>query len=347
MGSDPIAIVGAGAVCSVGLDAFSAFAAIRAGTAGFAELDVADRGGEWIRGGRVPVDADVSGTARRLHLLAMAVQQCLQGAEVPLGRVAVILCAADNATPADVAAFVAVGDAEVARHVPRRSASHDASVSGGKAGIVPAVSCARQLLVHGRCDQVLVMAVDSLLSKRLLAALEREGRLLTSRNSDGFLPGEAAAAILLSRSAPAGGNEAIVCCGLGMSVDVSTVRNDVPLRADGLSQAIKGALEEADCALDDVDLRIADISGEQYFFKEAALSLTRLLRRRREQFALWAPADCIGEVGAAIGPFLLALAKSSVSGGYSPGPAILCHFSDDQGLRGAIVLRGNLREGSS
>ena len=69
-------------------------------------------------------------------------------------------------------------------------------------------------------------------------------------------------------------------------------------------QAFRAALEDAGCTLGDLDFRITDVSGEQYMFKEAALAMTRLLRKRKEEFDIWHPADCIGETGAAIGPVI-------------------------------------------
>ena len=72
-------------------------------------------------------------------------------------------------------------------------------------------------------------------------------------------------------------------------------------------QAIRAALIEAGVALKDCDYRIADVNGEQFRFKEAALAITRLLRDTKVLFSLWHPADCIGEVGAATLPAMLAM----------------------------------------
>jgi 3-oxoacyl-[acyl-carrier-protein] synthase-1 len=47
----------------------------------------------------------------------------------------------------------------------------------------------------------------------------------------------------------------------------------------------------------DFDYRIADISGEQYYFKEAALALARTLRRRKPEFDLWHPANMLEKPG--------------------------------------------------
>ena len=88
-----------------------------------------------------------------------------------------------------------------------------------------------------------------------------------------------------------------------------------------------------------MDFRITDISGEQYGFKEASLALSRLLRVRKEEFDIWHPADCIGEVGAAALPCMLGVALFAARKGYAPGPAILCHLGNDDGKRAALVVR--------
>lgn len=88
----------------------------------------------------------------------------------------------------------------------------------------------------------------------------------------------------------------------------------------------------------DLHYRITDISGEQYGFKEASLALTRILRDRKEEFDIWHPADCIGEVGAAIGPVVLAVLHAAMQKGYSPGKSALAHLANDQGKRAAMTV---------
>jgi 3-oxoacyl-[acyl-carrier-protein] synthase-1 len=109
--------------------------------------------------------------------------------------------------------------------------------------------------------------------------------------------------------------------GLGFAREPSPLGSGKPLRADGLLQAIRAALDEAAIALKDCDHRIADVNGEQYRFKEATLAVTRLLRDRKVPFSLWHPADCIGEVGAATLPAMLAMVFA--------GPAARLHTRSD------------------
>jgi 3-oxoacyl-[acyl-carrier-protein] synthase-1 len=165
---------------------------------------------------------------------------------------------------------------------------------------------------------------------------EEGERLLTANNSNGFMPGEAASGLLV---APPTSGARLTIAGLGFATEKANIEQDEPLRGDGLSQAIVQALGEAGCEMHDIDFRITDISGEQYYFKEAALALSRVLRRRKEEFDIWHPAECIGECGCAVGPAMIAVAEASARKAYAPGPTMLVHAANDAGQRAAIVTR--------
>ena len=122
-------------------------------------------------------------------------------------------------------------------------------------------------------------------------------------------------------------------------MEPAAIGTELPLRAEGLTTAIKNALTDAGCELHELDFRITDLSGEQYYFKEAALALGRIVRVHKEEFDVWHPAECIGEVGAVAGLAALVLAHSACRKGYAPGPGILCHAANDSGERAAAVLR--------
>ena len=173
----------------------------------------------------------------------------------------------------------------------------------------------------------------------LLPSSESRRRLLTSGNSNGFVPGEAAGAILVSSDQGATPRPQLHCTGLGFAREAATVDGEEPLRGEGLTAAIRGALADAGCEMHDLDFRITDNSGEQYYFKEASLALSRTLRRRKERFDIWHPAECVGEVGAASGFAAVAVALVACRKAYAAGPNILFHCGTDSGRRAAAVLR--------
>ena len=88
------------------------------------------------------------------------------------------------------------------------------------------------------------------------------------------------------------------------------------------------------------DYRLADLSGEQYWFKEAAYALTKVMRVMKRSQELWHPADCIGEVGAAGMPSLLGVALMAARKQYATGPLILAQAANDDGRRAVLVLDG-------
>jgi len=271
-------------------------------------------------------------------MAAMMIEECLL--EVPRehwARIPLLLCVAERTRPgrldgledqllADVRELL--GGAEFA--VTSEAVPH------GRVSVAVALLQARKLIYEAGSEAVLIVATDSLLVGATLNAFEAQQRLLTTGNSNGFIPGEGASAVLVSRSAT---GSHLSIDGLGFATEQASVEKTDPLRADGLSRAIFSALDEARCQMHDMSFRLTDISGEQYYFKEAALALARTLRRRKEEFDLWHPAESIGEVGSAIGPSLLAVAEAAARKRYAPGPAVLFHASNDEGQRAAMVGR--------
>jgi 3-oxoacyl-[acyl-carrier-protein] synthase-1 len=183
----------------------------------------------------------------------------------------------------------------------------------------------------------LIAAADSLLLWPTLSEYYEQRRLLVPGNSNGFVPGEAAGALMVS-SRPGTGPQ-LFCTGLGFSQEQATILSDAPLRGDGLAAAIKQALADAGRAMHDLDFRITDTTGEHYYFKEAALALSRVLRQRKETFDIWHPTDCVGETGAAVGVAALAVALAACRKGYAIGPNILLHLGNDAGQRAAAILQ--------
>ena len=127
--------------------------------------------------------------------------------------------------------------------------------------------------------------------------------------------------------------------GIGFGKEPAPILSEEPLRADGLVRAVKMALASAGIDMGDIDFRISDVNGEQYGFKEATLALSRILRKRKESFDIWHPAECVGEVGAAVVPIVLGVAWAAFRKKYSPGNNLLCHFGNDDGDRGAMILQ--------
>ncbi len=337
MTTQPLAIVGSGMVTGVGLTAPASCAAIRCGIDNFQETRFMDTGGEWIIGSSVPLEQPWHGITKLTKMLVGALQEC--AASDPMlcfEQVPILLCLAEEGRPGrphDLSNQVLI---ETQKELGIRFHEKSGSIAQGRVSIAVAMKHARKLIYEDRLTQVIIAGVDSLLVGPTLSSFEERERLLTSLNSNGFIPGEAAAAVLVQSTH---GQAGLTCMGLGFGTENATVyAEDIPLRADGLVAAIRGALCEAGCDMGATDFRITDVSGEQYCFKEAALALTRILRQRKEEFDIWHPADCIGEVGAAIGPAMLAVFLAASQKNYSPGKSAIAHLGSDGGKRAAMVL---------
>lgn len=342
MSAAPLGILGAGMVTSVGFTAAASCAAIRAGIDNFTETRFINQSGEWILGSAVPLDEPLRDRATLLRLLTGAVRDCLQGAgDAPVAEMPVLLCTAEPDRPG-----VVDGDAlrlfhEVQGELGVRFHEKSRIISEGRISGVRALAYARHLVYEQNFFHVLVAGVDSYLTAATLRSFEDRYRLLTAGNSDGFIPGEAGAAVLVGRPA-AKGVGGVACLGLGFGHEAAGVESEEPLRADGLVQAINAAFADAELGMDDMDFRLTDNAGEQYYFKEGTLAVARAFGELKSEFDIWHPADCIGEVAAAALPCMLGVACAAAEKGYAPGNTILCHLGNDDGARAALVLRSNV-----
>ena len=294
--------------------------------------------GEWLTGCEVPFEQGWRGREKLLQMVVPAIQECLTLiGNTSVQQVPLLLCVAEPERPGRFADLDDGFLSDVQARLGRAFHADSAIFSRGRIGPVEAISRA-DILISASRPYCIVAAVDTLLTASTLSYYHEKRRLLTSENSNGFIPGEAGAAVLLARA-----NEQLLpqlcCVGLGTGIEKATVEAEEPLRADGMTQAIKAALADGQCTYSDLHYRITDISGEQYGFKEAALALARTIRERKDEFGIWNPADCIGQPGAAIVPVALGVALAAARKGYAPGPGVLCHFAADGGDRAALILR--------
>jgi 3-oxoacyl-[acyl-carrier-protein] synthase-1 len=340
MTAPPVTIVGAGMMTGVGLTAPASCAAIRCAIDNFTETRFMARDGEWIIGSTVPLEQPWRGQAKLVKMLAGPVRECLdlipeaKPEDIPL-----LVCVAERDRPGRLDGLDNSLFFELQRELGLVFHADSELIAEGRVGGGLALRRARHLLYRPREPHrhVIVSGVDTFLVSPTLAAYDERDRLLTERNSNGFIPGEAGAALLvLAGQAEAPG---LICPGLGFAEEQATIEAEEPLRADGLTRATLAALEEAGLTMVDMDYRITDVNGEEYAFKEADLVVSRLLRRHKERFDIWHPAECIGEVGAAALPCMLAVALDASRKHYAPGPNVFCHIGNDDGRRGALVLR--------
>jgi 3-oxoacyl-[acyl-carrier-protein] synthase-1 len=334
----PIAIQSTGLVTSIGLTTAATCAALRASVTNPTRTRFMGVDGEWIMAHQIPVDEPATGVSRLVRMASLAIGECLESSglgafeDIPL-----LLCVAESDRPGRLGGLDRQLFTDL-QNVLRLNfhTQHSAVLAMGRPSALLALAQGRKLIHDHGLPHVLIAATDSLLVWEPLTAYGDHGRLLATHNSNGFIPGEAAVALLLGR--PKGEPGELLCLGVGSAAEPAPLRSGEPLRADGLTAAITHALMESGCELHDLDFRITDISGEQYFFKEASLALARSLRKPRNEFDLWHPAEGIGETGAGAGPAMIATALTACRKGYARGPRVLLHGSADATVRVAAVV---------
>lgn len=325
-------------VCPVGYTAASSAAALRARISVFEELDYRDRNGEPIRGAVVEaLPRDVRGRDRLAGLAKLAIEQ-IDPAYVPLlpwGEMPLLLCTRNTETPGARLNGILAG----------LSTPQGAPLAGKRSSQVPhsqvsafvAVEQARMLLDEPGIEACLVMAVDSLIDARALAWLDQHLRVKTSETTDGLIPGEAACLVVVSKRPIR--DQHITLRGLGLAMETATAINETPFRADGLSGALRAALNEARIEMHDVAFRLSDVAGESYAFEELVLAQVRNMRKTRPEQPVWHAADCVGDCGAAAGLIQFAWAEQAFSRHYAPGELAALHGSSMAfGGRAAAVV---------
>lgn len=326
-----VAVTACGMSTAIGLSAPASCAALRAGLDNFSETRFVSRDGDWIMGAEVPLPQPWRGTERLVQMLAKALRECFAATEVAPTDIPVLICLAEEGRAGRFRDL----EAKVLRRLPEvlghRLHAGARCYAYGQVGGVVALRDARHLLAAG-ARAVIVAGADTFLVADTLRGLSLEDRLLTESNSNGFIAGEAGAAVLLA------GSGALRLRGIGFGAEEATITSGKPLRADGMTQAMKQALDEAGINYDAISYRIADLAGESYYFREAALAQSRLWRGKRDPEELWHPCEGMGQTGAAVIPICLGVALTAARKDYAPGPVILVHASHDDGRRAAMIL---------
>lgn len=330
----------AGMVTPVGLDTATSCAAMRGRLDGFAETKFA-ADGEWVLGAPIALPRPWTGTKKLLHSAAACVVEILRAHPSAAQSLEIILCLSEDDRPGRP-----IGDPnsfgpqllKVAGVSPRTKVR---VVEHGRPSGFVALERAEKSLLRGKAKHVIIVAVDSYLTTAAVTKYLRAVRILTSNNANGFIPGEAASAILCSLD-----EAGLRYCGGGLAREPAPIYNgqdedglDIPLRADGMTSAYTAALQAAHTSFDSVDYRICDLIGEHYYFKQTTLAAQRLMRERHEVQDIWSPAESIGNVGAAVVPMMIGMALVAGQKGYAFGDPVLIEASSDDGACGAAVFQ--------
>jgi 3-oxoacyl-[acyl-carrier-protein] synthase I len=330
-----LSLLASGMVTPVGYSAPSSCAAMRPALDGVCETRFQIEG-EWVRGGVVRFDDNIHGAEKLLRMTQMSIDECTT--ELPPGDPGdcmLLVCLAERERPGRTGELVQLLTQKL--QLSPRFQAKVTLLESGAAGPVEALEQANSAIRSRLARFCVVAGVDSYLHASTLRAFHSQRRLLTRHNSDGFIPGEAAASILVSELRTQVGTLQLLGAGWGRELALRGA--GIPQRGDGLAAAYQQAMEQAAVGFDQLDYRMSDITGEHFTFKEASLALARTMRIRKIAFDLQHPTQCTGRIGAAGLPLMLGVALASAKKQYAPGPGLLLHVSCDDGRRAAVVAR--------
>lgn len=349
-----LAVIGHGMVSALGNDSISSCAALRAGVSGVRQSILWDpSAGARMNAARPGLHQWWQGSSMLAELVFPAINQCFdevktQKLQIKLTQIPIILVtsAADRPLRDLNLDKQLWNDLAIKLGWPLPPGSQ--VIPGGRTGMVDAFAQAQQILLSDKAPVCIVAGVESFLRQELVNHYLNQNRLLCATNSNGFIPGEAASAVLLSLAQRISSSELIIES-IGKGIEKSGAGGDktVPVNGDGLTNAIKQALTAANVQFNQLNWCLSDSNGERFKFKEYTIAAARLDRpnpsttRVNGQIQLWHPIEYLGEIGAAILPSLLIWAFEAHRRHYAPGTSVLIHAGEDNGTRVALIARFN------
>jgi len=338
-------IVSANAVTSIGYDLETTAAAVRAQISTFGESYMIDKSGNPMVVSCIKqLDENCMGSSRIIELTLAAMQPLVnQLAElsVDMGSFPVKM-----ALPMSRPGIEGLND-EMYKELTLTFGDSDINIywenqSEGHGSVIRCVEDAVEILSTGQAELCLVGGADTYWHYESLEWLDQTRRLRSDSNLDGFVPGEAAAFILLMTT------QCARRLGLNAMAEVASVacgHEPHPLISDGVSigsgltETLQSVLDRIQGGLSMVDWVVSDMNGESYRSMEWSYAWMRTGQHFRNPVELWHPADCYGDVGSASGALLLGITANALAKGYGRGSTALVFTSSEGPLRSAAVLR--------
>jgi 3-oxoacyl-[acyl-carrier-protein] synthase-1 len=329
---------------------------MRAGISGFAEHPfMIDTAGEPMRVAPAPlIEAGTPGVERFSRLLLPALEEALnpldslswQGQRIRIS-IELGLPSGRPGLPPDIIEKLV---AAIADHFPGRFSGTETFPVGHAAGLLALESAVKKLTL-GEEDACLVAGVDSYLFPETLEWLEECDQLHGAgslNNAWGFVPGEAAGALLVIREERArhlGLTSFGQIIRVGIAHERNLINTDSICIGEGLTAAFRLALAAVPVGMK-VNNIFCDMNGEPYRSDEYGFTALRTNEYFDAVGEFTAPADCWGDVGAATGSLCAALAVISHRKGYGKGPLSLVWGSSGGGERAAALIQA-LDKGNS
>lgn len=357
--SEAIAILSAGACTPVGLTLAETAASTRARIARLREIAWRDRRFEPFIVGSVP-DAGLPPLAepllarhlqyreaRMLRLAQVALEDALGTADdlaalgIDAGRPLPLLLALPEhhtTLPIEPQRFVQRLALQTALPLDIKTS---VAVPRGRATALMGLREATARLLRDDAPFVLVGGVDSLVDLYVLGTLDMEQRVRNEVNSDGFTPGEGAAFLLLctAETAQQRGLQPLAwLAGAAAGREPGHLYSEEAYLGEGLAGTFATLLQESPPA-QPIGCVYASFNGERYWAREYGVARLRAAESFDPEHAIEHPAECFGDLGAAHGAVLAAIAADGVAAGHRRSPCLVFASSDHADRAAALIAR--------
>ncbi len=336
-----VEIIAVGMLTPIGANAEMTAASVRSGISTYAASNVLNKQFNPMTLSLIPEDAipaleeeltNQGLTSRQQRMLRLATPALQQLGELLVEPVALMLCGPEKLPNRRSV----VSDRFLKQLVVQTKAPIDLESSyvfpQGRASGFYALEAAMLMLESGRHKQVIIGGVDSFLDLHLLATLDADDRILAERVMDGFAPGEAAAFLLLKL---ADAETAVKIYPPGIADEPGHRYSQEPYKGEGLANAVAEAISNAPAH--SIKTVFASFNGENFNAKEWGVAAIRNQQNLDSDFSIVHPADCYGDLGAATGPVLMALASIGMRKGHYEKPSLVWASSEIE-QRAAVFI---------
>ncbi|MCC6522274.1 MAG: hypothetical protein IT373_06405 [Polyangiaceae bacterium] len=330
-------IVRVGAACPLGLTSLETALCVRASKLEPRPTAFLDKRGRTVGASHARwLDAELAGFDRLVALGARALGEAAGELTEPAP---LVLALPEAPRPDDDGRFghelvAALASASGARLDLERSAV----VRAGSAGFAVALASATALLASG-APAVLVGGLDSYIDPDVIRELDEQCRLHAEGTEDGIVPSEGAGFALLG-TAPSLGR--VARAGAIATLAHVATATEPPAGADdaelavGMTRALQEALG-ARAHQGPIDWVLSDVNGEHHRVREwstAEIRCGEVLAAARHDRLLGE----LGDVGAAAGALLLAIACTYLRVGCAPARSALFVLSSEGPARGVFIV---------
>lgn len=344
--SDPAVLVGFGARTSVGLDLAATDAAVRANlnAFGLSPWLRSKVSGEPLTLARLATLPPGAAALDRMRLAGVAAATEALAARKGLGGpVSVVLSVPPRRPGFPVEARQPFFESLVSELPCKVDRARSGITVTGHEGGVYALAMGARFTLDPAIAFCLVIGVESYMDPDLLDYLDSIERLKRDGVPNGFIPGEGAGAVLMSRLSKArasGLSPGLALVAAGRATEPDPWYSGRPTLAKGLTSAIQATFARPLIPTPRAEVAYCDFNGEAWRPDEWAYAYLRTAAHHGEPIDLRSPATSWGDVGAATGPLMACLASRELPRRADPSAAaLLWAASDMKPTRSACLIR--------